>query len=508
MKMKSGLIIAVALFATCLTGMSQTTNATPEGGESAAADAASTEVMPLIVIDDAPLPDAVRNLARQANLNIQFDPKVLAGTVGPDGKPQPPPNVSFRWENVTAMQALQAVLDNNSLQLIQDPKTKISRVTAKDPAALDPLVPRVITLKYYSQPTNLVSIVRSAFTTPRSQVFVDPRTGQLVIMATEKELETIEATLTKLDIAPGQILIEARFIETLKTPKTSKGINWQNTLESHNVRFGNATVEDAPFGNLAGDSTPDPLRVIATTTHGFGPIGFLNSEGLSATLSFFNSDRETETIATPRAVTLENVATELAVVRNVPILEEQQGSNTGGTQQPNTVKPNYEVKVDGITINEVGTKLIVTPRIFGNTNVFLDLKPEISQQGETFQQILGNRVSEGLTFERRRMQTQAMVPSGNTLVLGGLTVDFGDKQNTKVPVFGDLPGIGRAFRSKTKSREDRQILIFVTPTILDPADFVASPEARDFLHQKAVDKGDKGWGPWDNSEPADWTKPR
>ena len=96
-------------------------------------------VIPLIVMDDVPLTDAIRNLARQAGINYMLDPKIGFGQVGPDGKVTPQPNVSIRWENITAEQALNALLNNYTLQLVEDPKSKIARVTIKDPAAPPPL---------------------------------------------------------------------------------------------------------------------------------------------------------------------------------------------------------------------------------------------------------------------------------------------------------------------------------------------------------------------------------
>ncbi|PYI88293.1 MAG: hypothetical protein DME26_03860, partial [Verrucomicrobia bacterium] len=91
---------------------------------------APDEVVPLIVIDEVPLTDAIRNLARQSNLNFQFDPRITATNQ---------PTVSIRFENVTAAEALQAVLENYNLSLIRDPRTRIARITPRDPKADEPL---------------------------------------------------------------------------------------------------------------------------------------------------------------------------------------------------------------------------------------------------------------------------------------------------------------------------------------------------------------------------------
>ena len=168
--MKSKIITLIALMACVFAGYCQTntapaeqpvaaaapaesTTATPASAETAATPADEIDsgaVIPLILMDDVPLTDAIRNLARQAELNYMLDPKIGYGQPGPDGKTTPQPMVALRWEKVTARQALRALLVNYSLQLSEDPATKIARITVKDPAAPDPLVTRVFQLK--SQP--------------------------------------------------------------------------------------------------------------------------------------------------------------------------------------------------------------------------------------------------------------------------------------------------------------------------------------------------------------------
>jgi type II secretory pathway component GspD/PulD (secretin) len=207
----------------------------------AAADAAggsgSSQEAGTINIPEAPLTDVVSTLARQANINFQFDPKVTGG-VGADGKPMPQPIVSIRWENVTALQALEALLNNHNLVLVQDQKTKIARITPRDPAAPEPLVTRVIQLKYAAT-TNMVTIIQPTLS-PRGKVLGDARSSQLVVLATEKEMEGVDALLAQLDVAPKQVLIRSASVGNLREiPKTVKGIDWTGTLAAQNISFGN-----------------------------------------------------------------------------------------------------------------------------------------------------------------------------------------------------------------------------------------------------------------------------
>lgn len=512
--MKTKLILAVGMLTCGLACLAQENKAADPG-----TNVLGGEILPQVTIVDTPLPTAINNLARMANVNVIIDERITAGTPGPDGKIPAPKNVTLKWENVTALQALTALLDNNNLQLVMNDKTHISKITAKDPTALEPLVATVLPLKY-SNPSNVVVMLQPTLSA-RSRIIADGRTGQLIILSTDAELTQIRLVLSKLDTSPSQILIEARFLETTRNPRSIKGIDWSDTLSGQRFSFGNGIASGSTsFSKPPGSSSESTSGTTvwgagigglsANTAMGLTPgIGFLNAQGVNAVLSFLNTDSDAQSLATPRAVALEGVPTELSVVRNIPVFEEEQGANAGGVQQPNTVKANYALNgPNGTILNEVGTKLVVTPRIYGVTNVFLDLKPEISTiEAQPASQTLSGRVSTAPIFARRKLVTQAMVPSGNTLVLGGLVSHDAAKNMTKVPLLGDLPGIGRAFRSDDKTLNKRNLMIFITPTIVDTTDYQPNDAARDFLKHRASDPVDAEWIPYDSAVPYDWTKP-
>src|SRR5208282_3615142 len=110
------------------TPASAPSTAAPEAAKAASSSLQPGVVIPLIVMDDVPLTDAIRNLARQSGINYMLDPRIGFGQVGPDGRPTAQPNVSIRWENVTAEQALAALLNNYTLQMVEDPKSRIARI--------------------------------------------------------------------------------------------------------------------------------------------------------------------------------------------------------------------------------------------------------------------------------------------------------------------------------------------------------------------------------------------
>ena len=105
------------------------------------------------------------------------------------------------------------------------------------------------------------------------------------------------------------------------------------------------------------------------------------------------------------------------------------------------------------------------------------------------------------------MEANVMIPSGHTLVMGGLLKDSTTKAHSKVPILGDIPGAGWFFRSKGKAREKGNLLIFVTPTIVDTEDFYVNSVGRDFLKTRYTEKVEPVETAWDSAKPHDWTKP-
>jgi type II secretory pathway component GspD/PulD (secretin) len=456
----------------------------------------SAPIIPLIVMDDVPLTDAIKNLARQAGLNYMLDPKIGYGQPGPDGRPTPQPSVSIRWENVTAEQALNALLNNYSLQLVEDTKTHIARVTIKDPAAPDPLVTKIIQLKY-APATNILTSVQTALTDKRSKVVADVRTSQLVVVATEKEIDEVDRMVEKLDTITKQVLIEARLLETSLNPATSKGMDWSGTLQAQHLAFGN-NLQSKPVSSLESDnrvlSTLWP-KMLFDTAKGFNPAtAFLDADGVNAVFSFLNKNAEAKVISAPRTVTLDNEPARIEVTRASPIINVTAGTanTTGGSQ---------------ITYTNLGIILNVTPRISANNYVNLKVVPEVSRIFDTVTKSLGvSGIFQADEYDIRRMETRVMIPSGNTLVLGGLVQDDIRVQNTKVPLLGDIPFMGSAFRSDSKQRAKNNLIIFVTPTIVQEDDY--QPTKTDFLKTPtpAQDAVDGDWSAWDSGKPVDWSK--
>lgn len=466
---------------------------------------------------DNELPAAIQFLARLANINIHFDPSITFTNMappGPDGLPTVP-TVSLRWDDVTPDDALEEILDIHGLMLVRNPKTNISRVIKKPTIA--PLITTTIQLKY-SNPTNMSELIRSTFAdTNRSKVNPDVRTSQLVLVATEQETEAATNLVAQLDSPTRQVLIEAHLLETAKNPRSIKGIDWSGTLEAQNITFGNGQTTGTTLTQIPGEPVTTTLPSGRTVTRvpdsstqtdlitqlgagglsldtlrGFHPeTAFLNADGVRAVLSFLNTDADTEVVATPRQVTADNQEAMLSVTRAFPIFEITPGTD-------NTPP------IARITYTNLGTILRVTPRIAANSNIFLRVTPEVSNIDSKDRQIINGDINEANVYAIRRMQTEVLIPSGNTLVMGGLMSDTTTKGYTKVPLLGDLPGIGLAFRRDTKERRKSSLIIFITPSIVQPDDY--QPASSEFLQTRPREVIHPEESFWDRGKPFSFKK--
>jgi type II secretory pathway component GspD/PulD (secretin) len=486
------------------------------------------ESIPLIQFADVPITTAIENLARQAGINYMLDPKIGYGQPDASGQIKAEPQLSIRWEKITAESALLALLDNYGLQLIIDKKTGIDRVALKDPLAPPVLITRVIQLQYASI-SNMVEAVQSVLGDKRSRVIGDSRTSQLLVVATDPEQQAVDTLIAQLDKQTKQVLIETKLIEISSTPSSKRGIDWSSTLNAQTVTFGNgilsgtATTASTPATTTqnnnqgGGYSTTTPagqntvLNLVqnigqggfsGSTISGLIPTtGFLNADGVKAVISFMNASYDAQIISTPRVVTLDNQTANIEVVRTYPVI-----NFASGTQQSSGGS--------SVTYSNIGTVLQVTPRISANDYIWLKVIPEVSSHfGDVTITIPGGNGNPSISypvpeFDRRKIDSQVMIPNGNTLVMGGLVSDSPSAQYSKVPFLGDIPGLGWAFKSQGNTMSKDNLIIFLTPTIVRDADFQPTPSTFLQSKPKAMRSPMNPHKPWDGAEPeTDWSNP-
>lgn len=405
-----------------------------------------------IVIDyhEADIQNVVRTLAAKAGINLIVGEEVV-------GK------VTVHLENVTYEDAIQFIVESKGYGCSKN--KNVVRIKTKESMDTEPVEARFVSLNYAK--ADEVKKTLDPLLSKQGKIQVDTRGNALVVSDTPTSLAKIIPLIEKMDTQTTQVMIEAKFVETTKNPKKDLGINWSQTLTDHKVTAGPFTVSK----DLAsGPWTPS--------------TALLDAGSATLLFSFINSDSETELLASPRVVTIDNAKAKIAIATQFPVptftYSEQKGAFT----------------ISGFEYKDIGIVLNCTPHINKNEFVTLDVTPEAGSQAgvATFQGI------DIPIIDNRTASTTVLIKSGNTLAMGGLMRQDSTDKHTKVPFMGDLPGVGVFFRSKSLSKTKRELLIFLTPTIISPEGKTGLEADLTGQLKRELYANDK-WLPADNAKP-------
>ena len=185
-----------------------------------------------------------------------------------------------------------------------------------------------------------------------------------------------------------------------------------------------------------------------------GQFAILSVPQMSATLRLLNEDKDAEFLANPRVVTASNQKAEIKITRSQPV------------PQLNFNEQTAQAVFSGFQDKEYGNTLTVTPSVNKDSYVTMLVKPEISNKvgDATFQ--FGGATVTSPVIDKRTLESNVLIKSGDTLAIGGLLQDESTKGRTKVPGLGDVPILGYLFQERITSRTKRNLLVFVTPTII------------------------------------------
>ena len=297
----------------------------------------------------------------------------------------------------------------------------------------------------------------------------------------------------QIDKPTKQVMIEARLVEVTADPIQAYGINWAGTVGSASapktVTYGNPIAAGSP---IPGDNPPTSGFALGNPNNNnfFGSLGhlipgqfaILSVPQFSATLQALNEDSDAEFLANPRVVTADNQQAKIEVVRNQPVPQLNFNEQTA-----TTVFGGFQDKV-------FGNKLIVRPSINKDNFITLSVKPEISNKVGDFHFVFASADVTSPIIDTRTLDSNVLIKSGDTLAIGGLISDQVAKSKTKVPLLGDIPVLGYAFQSHDNQRHKRNLLIFVTPTILDQHYGTGLEDQVSGLHHNGEEYADpNGW---------------
>jgi len=286
----------------------------------------------------------------------------------------------------------------------------------------------------------------------------DPATNSLVIQASKEAYATLLEVIDKLDIPRPQVLVEALIVEVDITDRQALGF-------SAAVRYVNGDA-DLFFGTVAqGASAAAGASVGKQLIGAFTKGSLTNPEpnsgyNYAAIISAAASNADINILSSPHILTSDNEEAEIRIGNNIPIITSRVSQATGAPIQSTSVN---------IERLDIGVTLRVTPQISEGNTVRLKIFQSITQIDESVD--VGDVNQVGVALLNREVENTVVVASGETVVIGGLISELYSDSISKVPWLGDIPWIGWAFKSTTKTLRKINLLIFLTPYIIrSPAD--------------------------------------
>ena len=391
----------------------------------------------------------LRLLARQAKVNMVVSDAVT-GTV------------TMRLEDVTALQAISIIVKAKGL--FMDRIDNVYYIKTATERTAEPTESDSYQFSY-ARAKDISPLIASQLAS-KDPPQIDERTNTIFFRETRSNIDNIRKMLVQIDKPTKQVMIEARLVEVSADPVQAYGINWAGTFGSatqpKTVTYGNPIAAGSPVPGANPPTSgfalgnPNNHNLIGDFSHLIpGQFAILSIPQFSATLTALNEDADAEFLANPRVVTADNQQAKIEVTRNQPVPQLNFNEQTA-----TAVFGGFQDKV-------FGNKLIVRPSINKDDFITLSVKPEISNKVSDFQFNFSGAVVTSPIIDTRTLDSNVLIKSGDTLAIGGLLSDQVSKARTKVPLLGDIPFLGYAFQSHDNERHKRNLLIFVTPTILD-----------------------------------------
>ncbi len=311
-------------------------------------------------------------------------------------------------------------------------------------------------------------------------IWAEPETNALVITAPQKVMRSLMNVVDKLDIRRMQVLVEAIIVDVSVNKNAELGVNWAVWSEDDDTRIPiGSFVQPVGGVNLlqlaAGVDNPAnaPPGIQTGSTFGIGRIA-QTGVNFAAMLRAIQGDANTNVIATPSAVTMDNQEAQLKVAQEVPFITGQftnTGATDGGTVNPFTT----------VQRQEVGTILKITPQVNeGGALVQLKIELESSELAGT----AGDANS--LITNKRTVSTNVLIEDGGIVVIGGLIRDSASRGEQRVPYLGRIPLLGELFKTRSRKRDKTNLMVFIRPKILrdDAATAIATGEKYNFIREE------------------------
>jgi type IV pilus assembly protein PilQ len=393
-------------------------------------------------------------------------------------------NVTLRLNSVPWDQALDIVMTTKGLAMRRNGDVMIvapaNEIAAREQAELEamrsrqelePLRRELIQVNY-ARASDLADLIRGsgdgdALLSERGSIAIDTRTNTLLVQETGDVLDEVRRLVDTLDIPVRQVLIESRIVIVNDDYSRDLGVRFGGTLVRENssngivsmtgTSAGSDVIVDSALANLAGSGTPFPVNVGSSAERynvnlpvsnpaGSIALAILDSDYLvDLELSALQAEGNGEIYSTPRVITANNMEARIEQGVEIPY---QESSSSGATTTQ---------------FKEAVLSLTVTPQITPDDRIIMSLLVTKDSVGELVASATGGFVP---SIDTRSVQNQVIVDDGETVVLGGIYETESREAVSKVPVLGDIPGLGYLFRTRSQINNKAELLIFVTPRIL------------------------------------------
>lgn len=403
----------------------------------------------------------IRNVADLYDLNVVI-PDTLVGSV------------SIKLRNVTWRQVFDVILEPLNFAYVED--ANIIRIRDRADLMSEPVDTRVFIINF-SKAAEIRDSIRPLVNTEiGGGIQVDTRSNALIITERPSRMSNIQAIIDTLDRPTEQVMIESKFFEITGRDQRSLGVDWQSMAE-YGARFGPLErTYDRDSGrtttrsNLSGESVnitqsgPNRSSTFETTESGDRETSWINdvlrsdsavfsADAFNLVIQALEANTQIELISNPTVVTVNNTSAQINIGEEYPI-------------------PNYTYnaeqavfEISGFDYKPIGINLSVTPQINSAGFISLQIQPEISSRtGEVNFGGAGQATIPIITT--RRTESTVTIKSGYTLAIGGLIEKSTENRDSRVPVLGGIPVLGRLFSSEVKSIDSRNLIVFITAKIL------------------------------------------
>ena len=420
---------------------------------------------------DADINNVLRILSLKSQVNIVAGPEVQ-GTI------------TIRLEDVPWQKALDVVL--RTYGYVYEREGNIIRVTTKENLSTEELMTETFVLNYTTAAEAEEAI--KEILSERGRIKSVSRTNMLVVTDIPTNLYKIREVIAKLDRNTPQAHIDSKIVETQLQEGENLGINWTpagtvvgaqrpTTLPFTAERrsedrdffesfFGRFYPRTATTGDVVHAFDPSGFPIVAADTAASGTnvftLGRLDFTSFQAVLEFLRTRENTKVISNPRITVLNNQKAKCKGGSGCPLPAVERNETSGSCE------------ITGYEFRETGVVMEVTPHINDADEILVDLKPEISASSGSTSFSSANSTEVGTSipnFTVTTAETQVLIKNGQTIAIGGLMTDSAVSTERKVPVLGDIPLVGKLFRSKRSTQgtanQKEETLFFITVTIVD-----------------------------------------